>query len=332
MAKKKAEKKPASVNGVLKAARKKHGDKLFSTDDAPPIPTRFLRLDRALGGGLPSGKLLEVFGEPGSYKSTLVYCWMADVQEATGRYAVLLDEERAWSVTSPAYLARLGVDLDKRRFIVIRPDHFEQSVDLANELVDTGQIGILGVDSVAALATAKEADTEVAGANVAAKARKMSQWLDKALPKLANAGTVCACVNQIRQKIGVVFGNPETTPGGSKLKFLSSVRLRMSSKRGASQAAREAGERLVRVAVVKNKITGGRDVLGYRATPSHGFLLGEEPLEWAVEAGLVRAVDGGYAMPGAEKSVRRKDAVVAARDNLDMLRALGEEGKADGGD
>ncbi len=212
------------------------------------IPTGALSLDVALGiGGIPKGRIIEVFGPESSGKTTLALHMIAEAQKNGGE-AAFIDAEHA---LDPVYARHLGVDIDN--LIVSQPDTGEQALEIAEALVRSGAIDIIVVDSVAALVPKAEIDGDMGDAHVGLQARLMSQALRKLTGVLNKSNTAIVFINQLREKVGIMFGNPETTPGGRALKFYSSVRLDIRRIENIKQDGEVVGSR-VRVKVVKNKV------------------------------------------------------------------------------
>jgi recombination protein RecA len=212
------------------------------------ISTGSLALDMALGiGGLPRGRIVEIFGPEASGKTTLVYHVIAEAQRRGGICA-FIDVEHAMD---PSYARRIGVDIDG--LLVSQPDTGEQALEITELLIRSGAVDIVAVDSVAALVPKAEIEGEMGDAHVGLQARLMSQALRKLAGTLNRTDTICVFTNQLREKIGVMFGNPETTPGGRALKFYSSVRLDIRRIETLKDGAEAYGNR-VRVKVVKNKV------------------------------------------------------------------------------
>jgi recombination protein RecA len=212
------------------------------------IPTGALSLDLALGvGGVPRGRIVEIFGPESSGKTTLVYHIIAEAQ-ARGGVCAFVDAEHA---IDPVYARRIGVDTDE--LLVSQPDHGEQALEIVDVLVRSGAVDIVAVDSVAALTPRAELEGQMGETQVGLQARLMSQALRKLAGNLNRANTVCLFTNQIREKIGVMFGSPETQPGGRALKFYSSQRLDIRRIETLKEGTEAVGNR-VRVKVVKNKV------------------------------------------------------------------------------
>jgi recombination protein RecA len=212
------------------------------------IPTGALSLDLALGvGGVPRGRIVEIFGPESSGKTTLVYHIIAEAQ-ARGGICAFVDTEHA---IDPIYAKRIGVDVDE--LLVSQPDYGEQALEIVDVLVRSGAVDLVAVDSVAALTPRVELEGQMGEMQVGLQARLMSQALRKLAGNLSRANTVCVFTNQIREKIGVTFGSPETQPGGRALKFYSSQRLDIRRIETLKEGTEAVGNR-VRVKVVKNKV------------------------------------------------------------------------------
>ena len=229
-----------------KGAVMKLGD--FSAMNVEAIPTGALSLDIALGiGGIPRGRIIEIFGPESSGKTTLALHMIAEAQKLGGE-AAFIDAEHA---LDPVYAKHLGVDIDN--LIVSQPDTGEQALEITEALVRSGAIDIIVIDSVAALVPKAEIDGDMGDAHVGLQARLMSQALRKLASVINKSKSVIVFINQLREKIGVMFGNPETTPGGRALKFYASVRLDIRKIETMKQDGQVVGNR-ARVKVVKNKV------------------------------------------------------------------------------
>src|SRR5512133_3806717 len=250
-----AEGRERALSGALTQIRKDFGEGAIMKmgDDAAQvrveaIPTGALSLDLALGvGGVPRGRIVEVFGPESSGKTTLLYHVLANAQRMGGICA-FIDAEHAMD---PAYAKRIGVDVDE--LLVSQPDHGEQALEIADLLIRSGAIDVVAVDSVAALTPKAELEGAMGDQSVGLQARMMSQAMRKLAGNLNRTGTLCMFTNQIREKVGVMFGSPETQPGGRALKFYSSQRLDIRRIETLKEGAEAVGNR-VRVKVVKNKV------------------------------------------------------------------------------
>src|SRR5881394_2541795 len=212
------------------------------------IPSGALSLDIALGvGGIPRGRIVEIFGPESSGKTTLVYHVLAEAQKAGGICA-FIDAEHAMD---PAYAKRIGLDVDE--LLVSQPDHGEQALEIADLLIRSGAIDVVAIDSVAALTPKAELEGAMGDQTVGLQARMMSQAMRKLAGNLNRTNTLCVFTNQIREKVGVMFGSPETQPGGRALKFYASQRLDIRRIETLKDGTEAVGNR-VRVKVVKNKV------------------------------------------------------------------------------
>ncbi len=219
-----------------------------ATDQVSAIPTGSLALDAALGiGGVPRGRIVEIYGPESSGKTTLALQIVAEAQ-AEGGIAAFIDAEHA---LDPSYASRLGVDIDE--ILISQPDTGEQALEICDMLVRSGAIDVVVIDSVAALVPRAELEGEMGDTTVGLQARLMSQALRKLAGSLSRSDTTCIFINQLREKIGVMFGSPETTSGGRALKFYSTVRIDVRRIDSIKQGTEIVGNR-VRAKVVKNKV------------------------------------------------------------------------------
>ena len=220
----------------------------FTAMNVEAIPTGALSLDVALGiGGIPRGRIIEVYGPESSGKTTLTLHMIAEAQKLGGE-AAFIDAEHA---LDPVYAKHLGVDIDN--LIVSQPDTGEQALEIAEALVRSGALDIIVVDSVAALVPKAEIDGDMGDSHIGLQARLMSQALRKLAGAINKTKTVIVFINQLREKVGIMFGNPETTPGGRALKFYASVRMDIRKIENLKQDGEVVGNR-ARVKVVKNKV------------------------------------------------------------------------------
>ena len=250
-----AKARDAALNSAITQIQREFGEGSIMKmgDDAfkvavQAIPTGALSLDLALGvGGLPRGRIVELFGPEASGKTTLVYHVLAEAQK-TGGICAFIDAEHAMD---PIYAKRIGVDVDE--LLVSQPDNGEQALEIADLLIRSGTVDVVAIDSVAALTPKVELEGQMGDQTVGLQARMMSQAMRKLAGNLNRANTLCLLTNQIREKIGVMFGSPETQPGGRALKFYSSQRLDIRRIETLKEGTEAVGNR-VRVKVVKNKV------------------------------------------------------------------------------
>ena len=219
-----------------------------AVESVPVIPTGSITLDQALGiGGYPKGRVIEIFGPESSGKTTLAIHAIAEAQKAGG-IAAFIDAEHAFDST---YAQKLGVDIDE--LLISQPDNGEQALEIADHLIRSSAIDIVVIDSVAALTPKAEIEGEMGEAKMGLQARLMSQALRKLTASISKTGTVCIFINQLRDKIGVVYGNPETTTGGNALKFYASIRIDIRKASVIKDGEEQLGAR-AKVKIVKNKL------------------------------------------------------------------------------
>ncbi len=246
------------------------------------IPTGSIGLDMALGiGGLPKGRIIEIFGPESGGKTTVTLHAIAEAQKRGG-IAAFVDVEHA---LDPVYAKALGVDIDQ--LIVSQPDTGEQALDIMEALVRSGAIDIIVLDSVAAMVTKAEIDGDMGDNFVGVQARLMSSAMKKLTAVIAKSNTVAIFINQIREKIGIMFGNPETTPGGRALKFYSSVRIEVRK----GEAIKEDGETIgarTKCKVIKNKVAPPFKTCEFDMIFGHGISRMGEVVDYAVELGFIK--------------------------------------------
>ncbi len=277
------------------------------------IPTGALSLDAALGiGGVPRGRIVEIYGPESSGKTTLALQILAEAQAAGGVVA-FIDAEHA---LDPIYAARLGVDIDE--VLISQPDTGEQALEICDMLVRSGAIDAVVVDSVAALVPKAEIEGEIGDASVGLQARLMSQALRKLAGSLSKSNTTCIFINQLREKIGVMFGNPETTTGGRALKFFSSVRIDIRRVETLKNKSNEAIGNRVRAKVVKNKVAPPFKQAEFDLMYGAGISREGCILDMAVEAGVARKSGAWYTYGEQRLGQGREAAKETLRTNPDM--------------
>ena len=280
------------------------------------IPTGSIALDIALGiGGLPRGRIVEIYGPESSGKTTLALHAIANVQKAGG-IAAIIDAEHA---LDPTYASGLGVDLDS--LYVSQPDTGEQALEICDTLVRSGAVDLIVIDSVAALVPRAEIEGEMGDSHVGLQARLMSQALRKMAGALSQTGTTAIFINQLREKIGVMFGSPETTTGGKALKFYSSVRLdirRIETLKGGTEAV---GNR-TRVKVVKNKMAPPFKQAEFDILYGEGISREGSLIDMGVDAGIVKKSGAWYTYEGDQLGQGTENSRAFLRDNPDLSNEI----------
>jgi recombination protein RecA len=277
------------------------------------IPTGALPLDLALGvGGLPRGRVVEIYGPESSGKSTLAMHVVAEAQR-NGGICAYIDAEHAMD---PIYAKAIGVDIDQ--LLISQPDTGEQALEIADMLIRSGAIDVLVIDSVAALTPRAEIEGDMGDSHVGLQARLMSQALRKLTANLNKSNTICIFINQLREKIGVMFGSPETTPGGRALKFYSSVRLDIRRIEAIKDGAEVVGSR-TRVKVVKNKVAppfrqAEFDIMYGKGISREGALL-----DLAVELNIAKKSGAWFTYEGEQLGQGRENAKNYLHDHPELM-------------
>ena len=280
--------------------------------ESEAISTGSLGLDIGLGiGGLPRGRVVEIYGPESSGKTTLALHAVAEAQK-TGGACAFIDAEHA---LDPAYARKLGVDLEE--LLISQPDTGEQALEIADTLVRSGALDVLVIDSVAALVPRAELEGEMGDSLPGLQARLMSQALRKLTASINKSRTLVIFINQIRMKIGVMFGNPETTTGGNALKFYASVRLDIR-RIGQIKERDEIIGNQTRVKVVKNKMAPPFKVVEFDVMYGRGISKMGEILDLGVKAGIVEKSGSWYSHAGKRIGQGRENAKSFLRDNLDV--------------
>jgi recombination protein RecA len=289
------------------------------------VPTGALSLDIALGvGGVPRGRVVEIYGPESSGKSTLAMHIVAEAQR-NGGICAYVDAEHAMD---PVYARAIGVDIDQ--LLISQPDTGEQALEIADMLVRSGALDIVVIDSVAALTPRAEIEGEMGDTHVGLQARLMSQALRKLTANLNKSNTIAIFINQLREKIGVMFGSPETTPGGRALKFYSSVRLDIRRIESIKDGAEVVGSR-TRVKVVKNKVAPPFKQAEFDIMYGKGISREGSVLDLAVELGVVKKSGAWFTYEGEQMGQGRENAKNFLIENPEIMVELSEKVKQKAG-
>lgn len=280
------------------------------------IPTGSIALDNALGvGGYPKGRIIEIYGPESSGKTTLAIHAIAEAQKAGG-IAAFIDAEHAFD---RFYAAKLGVDVDN--LWISQPDNGEQALQIADQLISSSAIDILVIDSVAALTPKKEIEGDMGDNVVGLQARLMSQALRKLTSTISKTNTTCIFINQLRDKIGIMFGNPETTTGGNALKFYASVRLDIRKASAIKDGENVLGN-LVRVKVVKNKVAPPFRKAEFEITFGEGISKIGEIIDLGVEHNIIQKSGSWFSYDGSKLGQGRDAAKVLLKDNPELAEEI----------
>ena len=280
------------------------------------IPSGSIGLDVALGvGGYPRGRIIEIYGPESSGKTTLAIHAIAEAQKAGG-IAAFIDAEHAFD---RFYAQKLGVDVDN--LWISQPDNGEQALEIADQLIRSSAIDILVVDSVAALTPKKEIEGDMGDSNVGLQARLMSQALRKLTSTISKTNTCCIFINQLREKIGVMFGNPETTTGGNALKFYSSVRLDIRRVTSIKDGDNVIGNQ-VRVKVVKNKVAPPFRKVEFDILFGEGISKVGEILDLGVEYNIIQKSGSWFSYGGTKLAQGRDATKIMLKDNPELVEEI----------
>ncbi len=286
------------------------------------IPTGSLTLDLALGiGGVPRGRIIEIFGPESSGKTTVALHIAAEVQKMGGE-AAFIDAEHA---LDPVYANALGVDID--RLLVSQPDSGEQALEITEALVRSGAVDVIVVDSVAALVPQQEIDGVMGSSHVGLQARLMSQALRKLSGSIAKTNSVVIFINQLREKVGVMYGNPETTPGGRALKFYASVRIDVRKTDTLKQGGEMYGNR-VKCKVVKNKVAPPFKVAEFDIIYGKGISKSGEIVDIGIDLGIVQKSGSWFSYNGERIGQGKENAKNYIESNEELLKEIEEKIKA----
>lgn len=290
--------------------------------DVPALPTGALSLDLALGvGGLPRGRVIEIFGPESSGKTTLTLNVIAQTQK-TGGVAAFIDAEHAFDST---YAKKIGVNLDE--LLISQPDTGEQALEIAETLVRSNAVDAVVIDSVAALTPRAEIEGDMGDAHVGLQARLMSQALRKLTAAISKSKTCVIFINQIREKIGIMFGNPETTPGGRALKFYSSVRLDLRRKEQIKSGETVVGNR-VRARVVKNKVAAPFREAEFDILFDEGISRAGSILDVASDMGIVQKSGAWFAYNNEKIGQGREQAMQFLKSQGKLMKELEDKVRA----
>ena len=288
----------------------------FKTTNVDAISTGALNLDIALGvGGLPRGRIVEIFGPESSGKTTLALHAIAEVQQKGGE-AAFIDAEHA---LDPVYAKAIGVDIDN--LIVSQPDTGEQALEIAEALIRSGAIDLIVVDSVAALVPKAEIDGDMGDSHIGLQARLMSQALRKLAGAINKTNATIIFINQLREKVGIMFGNPETTPGGRALKFYSSVRLDIRKIENIKKDGEVIGSR-TRVKIVKNKVAPPFREAEFDIIYGQGISKIGSLLDLAVDLDIINKAGAWFSYNGEKISQGRDNAKVYLEEHPDMMKEV----------
>jgi len=285
--------------------------------DIPAISTGSLGLDIALGiGGIPRGRVIEVYGPESSGKTTLAMHCIAEAQK-NGGLAAFIDAEHAFD---KSYASKLGIDIEN--LLISQPDDGEQALEIAEHLIRSGAIDIIVIDSVAALVPRGELEGEMGDSKMGLQARLMSQALRKLTGTINKTGCSCIFINQLREKIGVMFGNPETTTGGNALKFYASVRLDIRRIGQIKESSDNILGNRTRVKVVKNKVAPPFKVVEFDIMYGQGISKSGEILDLGVELDIVQKSGSWFSYDGNKLGQGRDSVKALIEDNPELMEEL----------
>lgn len=314
--------KSKAMDAAIAQIRERFGDSaIMKLGDATQmqvdaIPTGCISLDLALGiGGIPRGRIVEIYGPEASGKTTLTQHIVTEVQKMGG-VAAFVDAEHA---LDPEYAKRIGVNVEE--LLISQPDNGEQALDIVETLVRSGGVDLIVVDSVAALTPRAEIEGEMGDMQMGLQARLMSKALRKLTAIVGKSNTTVIFINQLRQKIGVMFGNPETTTGGVALKFYSSVRIEVRRSAQIKQNDRVIGNRII-CKIVKNKVAAPFRNTEFDIMYNEGISIAGDVLETGVQFGVVEKSGNSYSYKEEKLGVGRETAKQYLREHQDLMAAI----------
>lgn len=323
-----ADDRAVALEKALEAIKKQYGEGAVmrlgqnSSLNVEAIPTGSLSLDLALGiGGLPRGRIVEIYGPESSGKTTLALHCIAEGQKAGGN-AAFIDVEHA---LDPVYAANLGVDIDS--LLVAQPDTGEQALEITEKLVLSGAIDVIVIDSVAALVPRAEIEGEMGDSHVGLHARLMSQALRKLAGAISRSNCVAIFINQLREKIGVMYGNPETTTGGRALKFYASVRIDIRRIETLKNGTENIGSR-TKAKIVKNKIAPPFREAEFDVMYGEGISRVGELIDLAVKLDIVKKSGAWFSYEGTRLGQGRDNSKNFVRDNIELYNEIEEKVRA----
>ncbi len=294
-----------------------------SIPDVAAIPTGSIGLDLALGiGGIPRGRVTEIYGPESSGKTTLALHCIAEAQKLGGM-AAFIDAEHAFDKT---YAENLGIDTEN--LLISQPDNGEQALEITEHLIRSGAIDIIVIDSVAALVPKAELEGEMGESKMGLQARLMSQALRKLTGTISKTGCSCVFINQLREKIGVMFGNPETTTGGNALKFYSSVRLDIRRIGQIKESQNEITGNRTRVKVVKNKVAPPFKIVEFDIIYGEGISKAGEIIDIGVELDIINKSGSWFSYEGTKLGQGREAVKTLLLDNPELMEELETKIKA----
>ena len=320
-----AEEKKKALETAISVIEQKYGKGAImklgsnSTMGIEAIPTGSMTLDLALGiGGIPRGRIVELYGPESSGKTTVALHCIAETQKMGGEVA-FIDVEHA---LDPVYAAKLGVDIDN--LLVSQPDSGEQALEIAEALARSGAIDCIVIDSVAAMVTKAEIDGDMGDTHVGQLARLMSQAMRKLTAVLSKSNCAAIFINQIREKIGVIYGNPETTPGGRALKFYASVRMDVRKGEAIKNGSEIIGNR-TRVKIVKNKVAPPFKECEFDIMYGEGISRTGEVLDLAVDLGVVKKGGAWFSYNDEKLGQGRDNAKIFLKEHPDTMKEIEEK-------